>query len=45
MEIAVGIAAITFKSDLNGILNTQLQKTMSRQNKVAENVIKFIQLL
>lgn len=34
VEIAVGIAAITFKNDLSGILNTQLQKSMVRQNKV-----------
>lgn len=33
VEIAVGIAAITFKNDLRDILNTQLQKSMTRQNK------------
>lgn len=35
VEIAVGIAAITFKNDLRDILNTQLRESMSRQNKVS----------
>lgn len=33
IELAVGIAAITFKNDLSDILNTQLRKSMMRQNK------------
>lgn len=33
IELAVGIAAITFKNDLRDILNTQLRKSMMRQNK------------
>ncbi|XP_070504184.1 23 kDa integral membrane protein-like [Chironomus tepperi] len=33
IEIAVGIAAITFRNDLEGILNTQLRQSMIRQNK------------
>ncbi|KAG5670435.1 hypothetical protein PVAND_000700 [Polypedilum vanderplanki] len=33
IEIAVGIAAITFKNDLRGILNTQLSDSIRRQNK------------
>ena len=33
IELAVGIAAITFKNDLRDILNTQLRKSMTRQNK------------
>ena len=36
VEIAVGIAAITFRNDLRDILNTQLQKSMNRQNKVGQ---------
>lgn len=32
----MGIAAITFKNDLRDILNTQLSKSMSRQNKVGQ---------
>lgn len=35
LEIAVGIAAITFRNDLEGILNTQLRQSMIRQNKVS----------
>ena len=35
IEIAVGIAAITFRNDLEGILNTQLRQSMIRQNKVS----------
>lgn len=34
VEIAVGIAAITFKNDLRDILNHQLHKSMNRQSKV-----------
>lgn len=36
VEIAVGIAALTFRNDLRDILNIQLQKSMNRQNKVGQ---------
>lgn len=35
VEIAVGIAAITFKNDLRDILNSNLQTSMTRQSKVS----------
>lgn len=42
IEIAVGIAAITFRNDLRDILNTQLQKSMNRQNKVSQAIIELM---
>jgi hypothetical protein len=41
LEIAVGIAAIAFHNDLKDILNTQLQKSMARQNKVSKKQLYF----
>lgn len=40
VEIAVGIAAITFRNDLRDILNSQLQNSMNRQNKVGQVMIE-----